>query len=66
MKAQKVQIGQAAKEIGCSVSFLRERMREGDWDLGYCKDRRKEGGKSVFLVFRNKLDKFLEVGNETT
>lgn len=61
---QKVNIAIAAEEIGCSVSFLREQMRNGKWDLGTCVDRKKTGKKrSQFYIYRAKLDRFLGIEN---
>ena len=56
--SQRVRPADAAKEIGCCLPWLYERMRKGDWDLGmYVKPKGKK--RATIFIFRDKLDKFL-------
>ncbi len=54
----------AAKEIGCAVGYLRERMRKGDWDLGSVVKPKTKGGRCTYHIFRPKLDLF--IGKQTS
>lgn len=56
--SQRVRPADAAKEIGCCIGYLYERMQKGDWDLGsYVKPRGRQ--KATVFIFRDKLDRFL-------
>lgn len=57
--SQRVRTEDAAKEIGCNPQYLRNQVRNGEWDLGYCAKPRKPGGKYTCYIFRGKLDAFL-------
>lgn len=57
-KNNRVRPKDAAKEIGCCLPWLYERMKAGDWDLGeYNKPKGRK--KATVFIFRDKLDKFL-------
>lgn len=53
---------EAAPIIGFSASYIRERMRSGDWKIGICIDRRKEGRKSVFRIYPELLEELKRKG----
>lgn len=54
----------AAKIIGCHPQYLRERVKNGDWDLG-SSVKPKGGQNHKCWVFRAKLEKFLtEMNNQ--
>lgn len=56
--SQRVRPADAAKEIGCCLGYLYERMRLGDWDLGeYVKPKGRK--RATVFIFRDKLDRFL-------
>jgi hypothetical protein len=56
---QRVDVADAAEEIGCHPEYLRRRMAAKDWDLGRVVPPKKVGGKREYLIFRPKLDRFL-------
>ena len=67
-ETEKVQIDQAAREIGCCKQFLRQQMRRGEWDLGAIVRPEKKGSSYRYYVFRRKLDAFLgkDLGKEAS
>ena len=61
----RVDVKEAAKEIGCHPEYLRRKMKEKKWDIGRVEPPKKKGGKYTYLIFRPKLDKFLGMEGES-
>lgn len=63
-ECQRVSVPNAAKEIGCSPDYLRQKMKRKEWDLGVVVPPKKPRGIYQYFIFRSKLDKFLGIENE--
>lgn len=61
MPSQKVTVADAAKQIGCTQDFLRQRMKRKEWDLGVAVPPTKKGGPYQYYIFQAKLDRFLGI-----
>lgn len=64
MVCQKVPISQAAREIGCRETLIREKMFSGEWDLGEVKKYKNSPHRGRCYIFRGKLDRFLGIGGQ--
>jgi hypothetical protein len=58
---QRVDVADAAAEIGCHPQYLRQMMRSKKWDLGRVVMPQTANGQCMYLIFRAKLDKFLGI-----
>lgn len=54
----RVSLSEAAKELGMSKQAVREHMKRGVIDIGYVLPC-TEGKRKIYLIYRDKLDKFL-------
>lgn len=51
---------EVAKILGCSEQKVREHIRQGIWDFGYCIPKSKTGKKTdEFIIIRSKFNKFI-------
>lgn len=58
---ERVTVHQAAREIGVNAQCLRIHMQKGLWNLGIAIPPTQGGNKRwMFIIYRNKLDKFLQ------
>ena len=61
MQSARVTVADAAKQIGCTQDFLRQRMKRKEWDGGVAVPPVKKGGPYQYYIFQAKLDKFLGI-----
>lgn len=57
--SERVPVKVAAKELGVAPAEVHYRMITGEWDLGRV-DRCMSGKRNRYLIFRSKLNRFLE------
>lgn len=58
---QRVNPKVAAAEIGCSVPYMYQQMRRGNWDLGNVVKPGRSSRKHQYFIFRAKLDEHLGI-----
>lgn len=58
---QRVSLPDAAREIGVTADYLRFLMREKKVDLGQVIRPKEKKGRYQYIVFRSKLDRFLDL-----
>lgn len=62
---ERVRLGDAAKELGCSPQAVREHMKRKLWDLGSAVSPSRSGKSQwEYHIYRTKLDRHLGKGGE--
>lgn len=60
---ERVSVSQAAKELGVNQQSVREHMKRGLWQIGYCYSPKLTGKKVwEYHIYRGMLDKHLGKG----
>ncbi len=59
MENNRVSLPEAAKELGMSQQAVREHMKRKIIDIGYVLPQTKGKRRNTYLIYRDKLDKFL-------